>query len=193
MGQMLTIEQAAEMLHLNPQVVRQYLREGKLPGRKIGRHWRVMEEELTEFVRQGRSDSLAKLSAWNEKAREWRTLSREQKLKRLDEIVGKYADVPFSSEDLMREHREEVERDEQRLRAVSGRAVPGTEAARGAWQALSQDERERKVDAGYGMFASGKRTLDDFLREKHEEIDEANRRAAERHTAWLERNKDATQ
>lgn len=125
MGQILTIEQAAEMLHLNPQVVRQYLREGKLHGRKIGRHWRVAEEDL--------------------------------------------------------------------MGPTSGKATPGTEAARQEWLALSQEERERRVDAAYGMCAGGKRTLDDFLREKHEEIDEENRRAEERHKAWLQRNRDRTQ
>jgi|GEM_PF-324727 len=193
MGNILTIEQAAELLHLNPQVVRQYLRQGKLPGRKIGKHWRVIEEELTDFVRQGGQEGSGKLSAWNERAREWRTLSQEQKMKRLDEIVGKYADVPFSSEDLMREHREEVERDEQRLFPAARKAAPGTEAARREWLALSQEERERRVNAAYGMCAGGTRTLDDFLREKHEEIDEENRRAEERHRAWLERNKDNSQ
>lgn len=125
MGNILTIEQAAEMLHLNPQVVRQYLREGKLHGHKIGRHWRVAEEDL--------------------------------------------------------------------MGPTSGKAAPGTDATRKEWLALSQEERERRADAGYGMFASGKRTLDDFLREKHAEIDEENRRADERHKTWLERNREKTQ
>ena len=37
---------------------------------------------------------------------------------------------------------------------------------------LSQEERDRRVRAARGMFAGGSRTLDDFLREKHEEIEE---------------------
>lgn len=190
MGNILTIERAAEILHLNPQVVRQYLRQGKLPGRKIGRHWRVIEEELTEFVRQGGRKSHTKQSA---RAREWQSLSYEEKLRRIDEVQGKYADMEFSSEDLIRERREEVEREEARLACAPGRAAPGSYAAREAWLALSQDERDRRVRAARGMCADGGRTVDDFLREKHEEIDEENRRAEERHRAWLQRNKDRAQ
>lgn len=115
MGKILTIEQAAEMLHLNPQVVRKYLREGKLPGMKIGRHWRVSEEGLSEFVRQGGSS----LAAWNERARQWRTLPPDEKERRLSAIVGKYAHIPFSSEDLMQQHREEIEREGRVLRKRS--------------------------------------------------------------------------
>jgi len=119
MGQILTIEQAAEMLQLNPQVVRQYLREGKLPGCKIGRHWRVLEDEVTAFVRQGGNESRAKLAAWNERAGEWHTLPPEERKRRLYAVAGKYAHVPFSSEDLMQQHRDEVEREERLLRRRS--------------------------------------------------------------------------
>ena len=108
MGQILTVEQAARMLQLNPQVVRQYLREGKLPGRKVGRHWRVAEEEL------------------------------------------------FGS--------------------TQGKVAPGSELARQRWLALSQEERQRRVEAARVMFAGGNRTVDDFLREKHAETDEEERR-----------------
>lgn len=188
MGNILTIEQVAEMLQLNPQVVRQYLREGKLPGRKVGRHWRVVEEELTEYVRKG-----SQASAWTDRAREWRSLSREEKLQRIDTVMGKYADTHFSSEDIIRDRREEVERDEEKLRSTPGKAAPGSETAREEWLALSQEERDRRVNAAYGMCAGGKRTVDDFLREKHEEIDEENRRAEERHKAWMQRNRDETQ
>lgn len=174
MENILTVDQAAEMLHLNPQVVRQYLREGKLPGVKLGRHWRVVEGELTEFVRGNRR---------NEKMQEWRSLSRDEKLQRIDSVMDKYADANISSEDIIRDRREEVERDLERLRSVAGKAEPGTEAAREEWLALSQEERNRRVNAARGMCAGGTRTLDDFLREKHEEIDEENRRAEERHKA----------
>ncbi len=45
--------------------------------------------------------------------RQWRSLSREQKLERIQAVRGKYAHIPFSSEDLVRERRREVERQEQ--------------------------------------------------------------------------------
>jgi len=117
MGRILTIEQAAEMLQLNPQVVRQYLREGKLPGRKIGRHWRVVEEDVMAFIREGGHSTL---EMWNERARQWHSLSPEEKKRRLYSIAGKYAHIPFSSEDIMNEHHEEVDRDERRLARGSG-------------------------------------------------------------------------
>jgi excisionase family DNA binding protein len=189
MGQILTIEQAAEMLHLNPQVVRQYLREGKLPGRKVGRHWRVVEDDLTRFVRSGNNPILR---ARDDRIREWQSLSYEEKLQRIDEVRGKYADVQFSSDDLVRERREEVEREEIRSWERQGKASSGSWEARERWLALSQEERDRLVDEGLGICAGRRRTLDDFLREKHEEIDEENRRAEERHVAWLERNKDVS-
>lgn len=47
---LLTIEEVAAMLKLSPFTVGQYLREGKLPGRKIGRHWRVLRSELEQFI-----------------------------------------------------------------------------------------------------------------------------------------------
>jgi uncharacterized protein len=46
MERALTVEQAAEYLQLSPYTVRQWLREGKLPGRKIGRAYRIMESDL---------------------------------------------------------------------------------------------------------------------------------------------------
>ena len=142
MGQILTIEQAAEMLQLNPQVVRQYLREGKLPGAKIGRHWRIVEDKLSAFMR------------------------------------ASHLGIAGASSDMTR-----IARDPE----------PGSYAAREAWLLLSQEERERRVNAAYGMCAGGKRTVDDFLREKHEEIDEEERCAEERHKAWLQRKMDETQ
>ena len=49
----LTAQEAAELLKVNLQVVRRYLQQGKLPGRKIGKHWRILESELEEFLRRG--------------------------------------------------------------------------------------------------------------------------------------------
>lgn len=115
MGEILTIEQAADILHLNPQVVRQYLRQGKLPGRKVGRHWRVLEEELTAFVRGGSRQSTTVLSGWNEQAKHWQLLPLDEKQRRVDQALGRYAGVPFSSEDLMREKQEELDIEERRL------------------------------------------------------------------------------
>ena len=109
MSRILTVEQAADMLQMNPQVVREYLRKGMLPGSKIGRHWRVLQEDLTAFVRKGQAET-----------------------------------EPHKP---------------------------------------SEEERQAAIRRALGMFAGSKRTVDDFLREKHEETEEEERRWEERHRA----------
>lgn len=50
MARILTVEQAAEKLQLAPKTVRKLLREAKLPGRKVGRAWRVLDVEMERWV-----------------------------------------------------------------------------------------------------------------------------------------------
>lgn len=48
---LLTIEEAAEILQLAPRTVNKYLREGKLPGAKLGgKLWRIRESTLFEWI-----------------------------------------------------------------------------------------------------------------------------------------------
>lgn len=53
-SRILTVPQAAEKLQMNPSIVRDYLRLGKLPGRKVGRAWRVLESDLEQWISTGR-------------------------------------------------------------------------------------------------------------------------------------------
>ena len=46
MEQLHTVEQAAHLLQLHPDTIRLWLRSGRLRGRKLGRVWRVPDEEL---------------------------------------------------------------------------------------------------------------------------------------------------
>jgi len=46
----LTVAEAAELLKLKPDSVREYLRRGQLPGRKIGREWRLSERALHDWL-----------------------------------------------------------------------------------------------------------------------------------------------
>ena len=49
--ELLTVDQASERLQLHPDTVRRLLREGQLPGRKIGaRQWRIPEGKLKAFL-----------------------------------------------------------------------------------------------------------------------------------------------
>ena len=63
MAQILTVDQAAEKLQMTTKVVREYLRVGKLPGRKVGRAWRVLESDLEHWISIGQSERGRRVSA----------------------------------------------------------------------------------------------------------------------------------
>jgi excisionase family DNA binding protein len=48
----LTAEQVAEKLQMHPTIIRRMLAAGELPGRKLGKSWRVVASELREFMSQ---------------------------------------------------------------------------------------------------------------------------------------------
>lgn len=48
---LLTVEEVGARLGLAVLTVRRYLREGRLPGIRYGRLWRVRERDLDEYVR----------------------------------------------------------------------------------------------------------------------------------------------
>jgi len=50
MTRLLKPEEAAERLAVSPKAVRLWLREGKLPGIRLGRLWRIAEDKLEEFI-----------------------------------------------------------------------------------------------------------------------------------------------
>ena len=50
MEKLLTPEETADLLAVQPKTVRDWLRSGKLPGVKVGSLWRVQEASLREFV-----------------------------------------------------------------------------------------------------------------------------------------------
>jgi excisionase family DNA binding protein len=48
---LLTTEEVARILGLSPFTVRRLLREGELPGKKVGkRQWRILRADLDEYV-----------------------------------------------------------------------------------------------------------------------------------------------
>lgn len=52
----LTIEQAAEMLQVNYETARRWVKRGAIPGRKIGKTWRIVESDLRSFIINGPKD-----------------------------------------------------------------------------------------------------------------------------------------
>lgn len=56
----MTVEQVAQFLQLPEVTVRQLLRERKLPGRKVGRAWRVLRSELIAWLKETEPDDSGK-------------------------------------------------------------------------------------------------------------------------------------
>lgn len=48
--EIMTISQVAEYLQLSEVTTYKLVQEGKLPGFKIGRHWRVKKEDLNDYI-----------------------------------------------------------------------------------------------------------------------------------------------
>lgn len=47
---MYTVQQLAQVLSLHPKTVQRFIREGKIQATKIGREWRVRNEDLRKFA-----------------------------------------------------------------------------------------------------------------------------------------------
>ena len=98
MARILNTEQAAEKLQVKPLTVRKYLRRGLIPGRRLGREWRIVETDLEMFI-SGRTPVVQaeRVSA-----------------------LGICADIPgFGTEEFLKSKREEVELEEAKLRRAS--------------------------------------------------------------------------
>lgn len=96
MAQILTVEQAAEKLQMSPKAVRKYLRTGKLPGRKIGKAWRLLESDLERYVRG--------------------EAAGQEELPRIS-MLGTCADIEgLSTEEFMGRKQEEIEIENRRFR-----------------------------------------------------------------------------
>ncbi len=50
-SRILTVPQAAEQLQVSERTVYEWLRDGKLPGRKIGKVWRLSADAINDFLR----------------------------------------------------------------------------------------------------------------------------------------------
>lgn len=47
----LTVEEVAELLRVSSRTVQRLLKEGKLPGVRVGRQWRIPRAELLAYLR----------------------------------------------------------------------------------------------------------------------------------------------
>lgn len=77
MTRLLKPEEVADRLAISPKMVRAWLREGKLPGIRLGRLWRVDPEALERFLRgELRAETPPKPPAGESKRETKRTPSR---------------------------------------------------------------------------------------------------------------------
>lgn len=53
-GRLLTVAEAAQRLGLSVAMVRRYCADGKLPGKKIGRDWTILQNDVEIFAAQPR-------------------------------------------------------------------------------------------------------------------------------------------
>ena len=50
MGELLTVEEVSERIKVIKDTVREWLRNGDLVGIKLGKAWRIEEQDLIEFL-----------------------------------------------------------------------------------------------------------------------------------------------
>lgn len=60
---LLTLKEASEILHVNPEVLRRWLRGGRVNGVKVGSDWRISQAELANMLRPGRPATAASAAA----------------------------------------------------------------------------------------------------------------------------------
>lgn len=83
----LTPNEAAEYLKVNPQVLEKYLRAGDIPARKIGRQWRINKLALDLWLAPEMTRIFSKLLTWNN-------------VFALGDQIGQ--EIPLSDEDILR-------------------------------------------------------------------------------------------
>lgn len=56
MDKVYTPQQVAEILSISDRTIMEWLRAGRIKGVKVGKYWRVMEQDLEVFLQQNRVD-----------------------------------------------------------------------------------------------------------------------------------------
>lgn len=102
MGRILTVEQAAEKMQVKPNTIRQWLKQGKIPGRKFGRIYRIPEDELEKTT----AGAQVEQPQMDEEAR--REFVRS--------LRGKYARLGRTLDDFLAEKQEDIDIEDRRWR-----------------------------------------------------------------------------
>ena len=51
--EVLNVDEAADLPGVSPWTIREQARQGRLPGRKVGKEWRFSREALLDWLRAG--------------------------------------------------------------------------------------------------------------------------------------------
>lgn len=90
MTHLLTIEAVAEILSVHSRTVRRYIKEGRLPGQKVGGQWRVQAEDLRLFMGV---DSFAEIANRPKADPESRTYDNSEEVRiRVSSVIDVYVD-----------------------------------------------------------------------------------------------------
>jgi excisionase family DNA binding protein len=100
-----TPKEVAQELRVTERTVYEWLTSGRLRGMRAGSRWRIRPEEIEAFL-QGRQGGAIIVSQPAE-------IDADEHAARVDALMGKYASVPFSSDDLFRERQEDRAREER--------------------------------------------------------------------------------
>jgi len=55
--EIMTVSEVAEYLKISEVTTYKFVQEGKIPGFKIGRHWRVKRSDLIEFIEKQKREN----------------------------------------------------------------------------------------------------------------------------------------
>ena len=51
MKEVLSVKEAAVIMAVTPAALREYLKQGVIPGKKVGKQWRILRSELMEALK----------------------------------------------------------------------------------------------------------------------------------------------
>jgi excisionase family DNA binding protein len=90
----ITVEQAAQRLQVTPNTIRTWIKQGRIPGNKIGRVYRIPEQALDQFTGGPSPVKPATRTALS--------------------LLGRYPRPGRTLDDIMREKHEETDEEERR-------------------------------------------------------------------------------
>ena len=101
-----TPKEVAQELRVTQRTIYEWLTTGRLRGMRAGTRWRIRPEDVQAFMRVTDRGGIV----GSQPAAEIDAAEHEA---RVDALVGKYAHAPFSTEELLRDRRQDREREER--------------------------------------------------------------------------------